>query len=117
VIPAPLVNGFHTVFRILIQCYVDVVTTKNGTCVMIKLNTVIWRQRRVINQGVPVVVTHGVPYLIVLRLIIIAVSDVDNAIGVNRHIWLVGSLLRTSYPYLLILKRLGLVNGFENTTQ
>ena len=60
---APLVNGFHTVFPILTACYVDVVTTKDGTCGMVRLNTVIWRQRRVINQGVPVVVTHGVPYL------------------------------------------------------
>ena len=84
---------------------------------MDRLNTVIWRQRPVINQGVPVVVTHGVPYLMVPRLIISAVSDVDIAIGVNSHIWLVGSLLPMSYPYLLILKRVGVVNGFENTTQ
>ena len=48
---------------------------------------------------------------------IIAVSDVDIAIGVNSHIWLVGSLLRMSYRYLLILNRVGVVNGFENTTQ
>ena len=60
---------------------------------MVRLKTVIWRQGRVINQGVPVVATHGVPYLMVPRLIISAVSDVDIAIGVNSHIWLVGSRL------------------------
>jgi hypothetical protein len=58
---------------------------------------------RVSSIKVFIVVQHGVPYLTVACAVLITVSYLDVAIGINSHIRLVGALGGIGYAYLWTL--------------